>query len=96
MVELVLTVRPCLLSLDEATSSLDVTVQKEILELLSRLREREGLAYIFICHSLALVQMLCDRVLVRRAGKIVEEGTPDEITLEPKSDYTRELVRAAL
>lgn len=86
---------PKVIILDEATSSLDTTVQRDILELLTRLKSKEKLSYLFITHSLALVQELCDRVLVMHAGRIVEEGTPDEIIHEPKSAYTRELVEAA-
>jgi peptide/nickel transport system ATP-binding protein len=54
------------------------------------------MSYIFICHNLALVQMLCDRVLVLYDGKIVEEGTPDEVILSPKSEYTKRLVDSVL
>lgn len=86
---------PKALILDEATSSLDVTVQQQILELLAGLRQTAGLSYLFICHNLALVQMLCDRVLVLRDGKIEEQGTPDDVILHPQSAYTRRLVEAA-
>ncbi len=86
---------PKALILDEATSSLDVTVQKQILELLTALRRTAGLSYLFICHDLALVQMLCDRVLVLRDGRIEEQGTPDDVILHPQSAYTRRLVEAA-
>jgi len=85
---------PEVLILDEATSSLDVTVQKQILELLTELQRTRGLAYLFICHNLALVQMLCDRVLVLYDGRIVEEGTPDAVIMHPQSAYTRRLVEA--
>ena len=85
---------PKVLILDEATSALDVTVQKQIIELLTDLQKTRGLAYLFICHNLALVQMLCDRVLVLYDGKIVEQGTPDEVILRPQSEYTRRLVDA--
>ncbi len=85
---------PKVLILDEATSALDVTVQKQIIELLAELQKARGLAYLFICHNLALVQMLCDRVLVLYDGKIVEQGAPDEVIMQPKSEYTRRLVDA--
>lgn len=91
-----LAVEPRVLICDEATSSLDVTVQKQILELLSELQEKNGLSYIFICHNLALVQSFCDRVLVLYDGRIVEEGTPDEVIMSPKSEYTRMLVDSVL
>lgn len=85
---------PQLLIFDEATSALDVTVQKQILELLQRLQEEKRLAYLFICHNLALVQQLCERVLVLYDGRIVEQGSPDEVIFQPKSDYAKRLVEA--
>lgn len=85
---------PKILILDEATSSLDVTVQKQILELLKELQKSQELSYLFICHNLALVQQFCDRVLVMYEGKIVEEGSPDEVIKNPKEAYTRQLVDA--
>lgn len=91
-----LAIEPKILICDEATSALDVTVQKQIVELLQSLQKAGGLSYIFICHNLALVQMFCDRVLVLYDGKVVESGTPDEVILAPKSEYTRCLVDAVL
>jgi peptide/nickel transport system ATP-binding protein len=91
-----LAIAPKILICDEATSALDVTVQKQILELLQELQKTNHMSYIFICHNLALVQMLCDRVLVLYDGKIVEEGTPDEVILSPKSEYTKRLVDSVL
>ncbi len=85
---------PKVLILDEATSALDVTVQRQIIELLTDLQKTRGLSYLFICHNLALVQMLCDRVLVLCDGKVAEQGTPDEVILRPQSEYTRRLVEA--
>lgn len=85
-----------LLILDEATSALDVTVQKEILELLEELREERGMSYLFICHDIALVQNFCDRVLVMHQGKIIEEGSPDEVIRHPKETYTRRLIESVL
>lgn len=85
---------PKILILDEATSSLDVTVQKQILELLKELQKSQELSYLFICHNLALVQQFCDRVLVMYEGKIVEEGSPDEVIMHPKEAYTRTLVES--
>lgn len=86
---------PAMLICDEATSALDATVQQQILLLLRRLQEERHLSYLFICHNLALVQSFCDRVLVMHDGRIVEEGTPDDILFHPTSDYTKELVEAA-
>ena len=79
---------------DEATSALDVTVQKQIIELLQKLQKEKDLAYLFICHNLALVQQFCDKVIVLYDGKIVEHGLPDEVILHPKSDYAKCLVDA--
>ena len=91
-----LIVEPQVLICDEATSALDMTVQKRLLELLSRLREEKGLSLLFICHDLALVQSFCHRVLVMREGRVVEEGTPDQVIHAPASPYTRQLVEASL
>ena len=90
-----LAAEPRLLICDEATSALDVTVQQQILELLGELR-RDGLSILFICHNLALVQSFCDRVLVMRAGKIVEAGNAADVIAAPRTDYTRSLLDAVL
>lgn len=89
-------VKPQIVICDEATSALDVTVQQQIIELLRELKKERNLAYLFICHNLALVQMFCDRVLVMNDGKIVEEGTPDEVIMYPKDEYTKMLVKSVL
>lgn len=91
-----LAVKPQIVICDEATSALDVTVQQQIIELLRELKKERNLAYLFICHNLALVQMFCDRVLVMNDGKIVEEGTPDEVIMYPKDEYTKMLVKSVL
>lgn len=91
-----LAINPHILICDEATSALDVTVQQQIIELLQKLQKTNHMSYLFICHNLALVQMFCDRVLVLYDGKVVEEGTPDEVILSPKSDYTKNLVESIL
>lgn len=93
-----LAIRPKLLICDEATSALDVTVQKEILELLNMLRREQdrALSILFICHDISLVQQFCDRVLVMYQGKIVEQGTPDEVICHPKNDYTKRLIDSVL
>ena len=77
---------------DEATSALDVTVQAQIVELLRKLQREMGLSLLLICHDLALVQEMCDRVLVMYQGSIVEEGTPDEIIKNPQQEYTKILI----
>ena len=91
-----LALRPKLLLLDEATSALDVTVQADILALLVRLQRELSLAYLFICHDIALVQDFCDRVLVMHEGRIVEEGTPDEVIGAPQQTYTQRLIDSVL
>ena len=91
-----LAVEPKVLICDEATSAREVTVQKQIMELLEDLKEKKGLSFIFICHNLALVQMFCDRVLVLYEGKVGESGIPDDIINEPKEEYTQRLVDAVL
>lgn len=93
-----LAVKPMLLVCDEATSALDVTMQKESLELLGKLRRQKGaqLSIIFICHDIALVQKFCTRLLVMYKGKIVEQGNPDEIILNPQDDYTKRLIDSIL
>lgn len=91
-----LAVSPLVLICDEATSSLDVTVQKQVLNLLLELKEKEGLSLLMISHDLALVQAFCDEVLVLYQGKVVEMGTPDEIINHPCSEYTRILMDSVL
>ncbi len=93
-----LAIKPKVLICDEATSALDVTIQKEIIDLLNDLRKQQGenLSILFICHDIALVQQFCDRVLVMYHGKIVEEGSPEEVILNPKEDYTRRLIDSVL
>ena len=93
-----LAIKPKLLICDEATSSLDVTIQQEIIELLNDLRWDKGtdLSIMFICHDIALVQQFCNRVLVLYKGKIVEQGIPDEVIHNPKDPYTRRLIDSIL
>ena len=93
-----LAVKPRLLICDEATSSLDVTIQKEIVALLNELRSQRGgeLSILFICHDIALVQQFCDRVLVMYRGRIVEQGIPDAIIRDPGDAYTRRLIDSIL
>ena len=91
-----LAIEPKILVCDEATSALDVTVQAQIVDLLKRLQKEMNLSILLICHDLALVQHLCDRVIVMYQGKIMEEGDPDTIINFPKNDYTKMLVEAAM
>lgn len=91
-----LAVEPRVLVCDEATSSLDVTVQQQILALLDRLGTQRQLSFLFICHNLALVQAFCSRVLVMHQGRVVEEGPTAQVIAAPRDPYTRQLVEAAL
>ncbi len=85
---------PELLVADEPVSSLDVSLQAQILRLLMELRDRRGLTMVFISHDLALVHHLCDQVAVMSAGAIVEEGSPLQVLREPSHPYTRTLLAA--
>ena len=91
-----LAIEPQLLILDEATSALDVTVQAEIMSLLNRLQQERHMAYLFICHDIALVQDFCDRVLVMQDGRVVEAGTAEEVINNPCQAYTRTLLDSVL
>jgi ABC-type glutathione transport system ATPase component len=83
---------PKVLIADEATTSLDVTVQAEILDLLADLRERTGLAQVIVAHDLAVVAQVCDDVLVMRQGDVVEHGTTAEVLYRPQHEYTQLLI----
>lgn len=86
--------KPELLILDEPTAALDVSVQAVVLNLLSDLKAEFGMSYLFVSHDLEVVRLLCDRVIVMRAGRIVEEGTAAEVLSAPKAEYTKELLSA--
>ncbi len=85
---------PDLVILDEPTAALDVSVQAVVLNLLQELKESLGMSYLFVSHDLNVVRLLCDRVLVMRQGRIIEQGPTDKVLFAPEADYTRELLAA--
>jgi peptide/nickel transport system ATP-binding protein len=86
--------RPELVILDEPTAALDVSVQAVVLNLLQELKQSLGMSYLFVSHDLNVVRLLCDRVIVMRAGSIVEQGSTEDVLGAPKAEYTRELLTA--
>ena len=87
-----LILQPELLILDEPTSSLDHTIQKQIINLLKSLQEKHHLSYLFISHDLALVYSICHQIVVMKDGKIVEQGSREKVFYTPESEYTKVLL----
>jgi microcin C transport system ATP-binding protein len=87
---------PRLLVLDEPTSALDVSVQAQIVELLRQLQQRHRLAYLFISHDLRVVRALADELTVMHDGQVVEQGPAEQVFEQPRAEYTRTLLAAAL
>lgn len=81
---------------DECTSSLDVSLQAQILNLLLSLKKEYGTSLIFISHDISLVRYVSDRIIVMKDGKIVEDGDVDKVIEKPEKDYTKELIKASL
>ena len=94
MIAMAIINRPRLILADEPTTALDVTIQAQIVALLLKIREELGTSILLITHNLGLVAEVCDRVVVMRAGGVVESGSVREILLEPKAEYTRALLDA--
>jgi len=91
----VLLLQPSLVLLDEPTSSLDVSVQQQVLSLLADLQRRHGLSYLFISHDLAVIRAMAHRVMVMKDGKVVEAGTAEEVFSRPVHAYTKRLLAAS-
>src|SRR5687767_635370 len=94
MIAMALACDPKLLIADEPTTALDVTIQAQILDLLSRLQQELGMAVIMITHAMGVVAETCDRVLVMYAGQVVEEGSVDDVFHNPQHPYTEGLLRS--
>jgi microcin C transport system ATP-binding protein len=90
-----LIVRPRILVLDEPTSSLDVTIQQQVLRLLADLQRRHALSYVLVTHDIDVIRAMAHRVMVMKDGQVVEAGPIDRVLSSPQSDYTRELLMSA-
>jgi oligopeptide/dipeptide ABC transporter ATP-binding protein len=94
MIAIALSADPRLLLCDEPTTALDVTIQDQILKLLSSLRDQLGVALVFVSHDLAVIAQTCQRVAVMYGGQVVETGSVDTVFREPRHPYTLSLLRA--
>lgn len=88
--------KPKFVICDEVTSALDVSIQNQILRLLKELKENSETAYLFISHDVAVLSAMCDRIIVMKNGRIIEEGTAEQIVMDPKSEYTKAMIRAVM
>ena len=91
-----LALNPEIIICDEAVSSLDVSIQAQIIKLLSDLRNEFSLSYLFIAHDLQVVRDLADRVIVMKSGKIIEQGNVNDVFNNPNDEYTKDLLKASL
>ncbi len=96
LIAMALTRNPKLVIADEPTTALDVTVQKQVVALLNKLREELGFAMVFVSHDLALVAQVAHRITVMYAGQVVESGATSELLTDPRHEYTRGLLGAVL
>ena len=94
VIAMALACEPDILIADEPTTALDVTIQAQILDLMSSLQKELGMAIIMITHDLGVVAQMCDEVIVMYAGSICEQGTADEIFYNPRHEYTKGLMRS--
>jgi len=90
-----LAVKPELIICDEPTSALDVSVRSQVLKLLKKLQDEEGLSYLFITHDLSIIELVADEVAVMKEGKIVEQGSVKEVMTHPQHAYTKKLLESA-
>ncbi len=90
-----LILKPQILVLDEPTSALDVSIQKQVLKLLSELQKKYNLAYLIISHDLAVIRAMSHELMVLRAGEVVEYGETEAMVHHPKEAYTKALFAAA-
>ncbi len=81
---------------DEITSALDVSTQAQIIALLQKLKSMQGLSLLFVSHDIALVYMLCDRVMVMKDGEVIEQGDTPDVIKNPKEEYTKLLIDSAI
>lgn len=95
MIAIALLSDPLVLIADEPVAALDVTIQKQILNLLHRLCKERALAVLFISHDLRCVYQICDTCMVMKDGKLVEDGTVNKVYYEPENDYTKLLLKSA-
>ena len=96
LIALALATKPDVLLCDEPTTALDVTVQKQVIDLLKDLQKELGFAMIFVTHNLAVASQLCERLAVMRHGEIIEEGRKADVLKHPAHAYTKELVDSVL
>jgi len=89
-----ISVNPALVVLDEPTSALDVSVQAVVLNQLDKLKRKLGLSYLFVSHDLNVVKLMCDRVMVMKGGRIVEQRSVDDLFRDPQHPYTKSLLEA--